>query len=90
VPALLKQGELAQAEFVLVEALGQNPRDLTAYRYLGMVYLRRGDYAQAKEVCEEAVRRSPDATAFVGTTFTMAELRSVYENLTTELVLRKE
>ncbi len=66
VPALLEKEELQKAEGILIETLAENPRDLRAYRLLGMLYLKRGDAAQAKEVCEEALRRSPDDVALCG------------------------
>lgn len=63
---VLEKGQLARAEALLVDALAQNPRDLVAYRLLGLVYLQRDDFVQAKEVLEEALRRDPAEAALYG------------------------
>lgn len=60
VSMLLEKGELARAESILVERLAGNPRDLEAYRFLGLLYIKREDFAQAREVFEEALRRGPE------------------------------
>lgn len=66
VPAMLEQGDLARAESTLVEHLSRNPRDLEAYRLLGLLYIQRGDFSQAKEVFEEALRRDPGKHSLYG------------------------
>lgn len=63
---LLKDGQLARAEVMLVDALAENPRDLEAYRLLGQLYLQRDDYVQAREVLEEALRRDAAQTTLYG------------------------
>lgn len=63
---LLKDGQLARAEAMLVDALAENPRDLDAYRLLGQLYLQRDDFVQAREVLEEALRRDAAQTTLYG------------------------
>ncbi|TSC72901.1 MAG: hypothetical protein G01um101438_300 [Parcubacteria group bacterium Gr01-1014_38] len=66
IPALLAGGQLARAEDILTDLLSTNPRDLAAYRWLALVYIQRGEYAQAREVCEEGLRRDPDGASLCG------------------------
>lgn len=63
---LLENGELTRAESMLTDVLTADPRELGAYRLLGQLYVQRHDFILAKEVCEEALRRHPEATALYG------------------------
>lgn len=63
---LLENGELTRAESMLTDVLTADPRELGAYRLLGQLYVQRHDFLQVKEVCEEALRRYPEATALYG------------------------
>lgn len=56
----IKEGKFSVAESALIDVLSKNPRNTEAYRLLGIVYLKRKDYAQAREVFEEALRRDPE------------------------------
>lgn len=55
----IEQGRYSVAESALIDVLSKNPRNSEAYRLLGIVYLKRKDFAQATEVFEEALRRDP-------------------------------
>lgn len=59
IPALIAEGNLDRAESLLIDILSKDPRDAESYRLLGTVYLKREDVRQAREVFEEALRRSP-------------------------------
>ncbi|MDO8512752.1 MAG: tetratricopeptide repeat protein [bacterium] len=54
------EGKYNVAESALIDILSKNPRNTEAYRLLGIVYLKRKDFEQAREVFEEALRRDPD------------------------------
>lgn len=54
------EGKYSVAESALIDVLSKNPRNTEAYRLLGIVYLKRKDFEQAREVFEEALRRDPD------------------------------
>jgi len=56
----IEQGRYGVAESALIDVLSKNPRNSEAYRLLGIVYLKRKDFAQATEVFEEALRRDPE------------------------------
>lgn len=60
IPALIGEENYGRAESLLIDILSKNPRDTEAYRLLGTVYLKRGEFAQAKEVFEEALRREAE------------------------------
>lgn len=60
IPALIEEGQFGHAESLLIDILSKNPRDTEAYRLLGMIYLKRQEYVQAREVFEEALRRTPE------------------------------
>lgn len=57
---LIQENKLNAAESELIDVLSKNPRNTEAYRLLGIVYLKRNDYSQAREVFEEALRRDPE------------------------------
>lgn len=63
---LIERGELARAESALTDLLTVNPREPEAYRLLALLYLKRGDFAQVREVCEEGLRRHPEVSALLG------------------------
>ena len=54
------EGKYNVAESALIDILSKNPRNTEAYRLLGIVYLKRKDFEQAREVFEEALRRDPE------------------------------
>ncbi len=60
ISSMIAAGNYVQGESKLVDILSKNPRDTEAYRLLGIIYLKRGEISQAKEVFEEALRRDPD------------------------------
>lgn len=53
-------GKYNVAESALIDVLSKDPRNTEAYRLLGIVYLKRKDFEQAREVFEEALRRDPE------------------------------
>jgi tetratricopeptide (TPR) repeat protein len=57
---MIQEGNYGRAESDLIDILSKNPRNTEAYRLLGIVYLKRKDFAQAREVFEEALRRDPE------------------------------
>ena len=57
---MIQEGNYGRAESDLIDVLSKNPRNTEAYRLLGIVYLKRKDFAQAREVFEEALRRDPE------------------------------
>lgn len=57
---MIAAGNYVQSESKLIDILSKNPRDTEAYRLLGIIYLKKGEISQAKEVFEEAIRRNPD------------------------------
>jgi TolA-binding protein len=62
----IEEGKYNVAESALIDVLSKNPRNTEAYRLLGIVYLKRKDYAQAREVFEEALRRDPEHKGLCG------------------------
>lgn len=57
---MIQEGNYGRAESDLIDVLSKNPRNTEAYRLLGIVYLKRKDFTQAREVFEEALRRDPE------------------------------
>ena len=57
---MIQEGNYGRAESELIDVLSKNPRNTEAYRLLGIVYLKRKDFTQAREVFEEALRRDPE------------------------------
>jgi len=57
---LLRTGELAHAESVFAEVLGQSPTDHTTAYYLGLARERQGRTAGAHEMYQRALDLKPD------------------------------
>ncbi len=58
--AAMEQGEWAEAEALLAEAVKTNPGDVEARRHLATALRRRGAWAEAREHLDEALRLAPD------------------------------
>ncbi len=66
ITALIENGKFGRAESLLIDLLSKNPRDTNAYRMLGIVYMKREEFLQAREVFEETLRRDPEQLAIYG------------------------
>jgi len=58
---LLKNGDLKEAEKKIIEIISLNPRQITAYKLLGEIYLLEKNYKQAEEVLNYALKLSKQA-----------------------------
>lgn len=83
----LKEEEYIPAEKMYIDIISHNPRSVDAYEGLGNMYLVKGDYDQARETLQFALRLSPnDASVNVS----LAELELRLEKFKTALTyLRK-
>lgn len=57
----LKNGDLKEAEKKIIEIISLNPRQITAYKLLGEIYLLEKNYKQAEEVLNYALKLSKQA-----------------------------
>ena len=63
---LMREEEYIPAEKIFIDIISHNPRSVDAYEKLGNMYLAKGDFDQAHETLQFALRLSPNnASVFV-------------------------
>jgi len=74
---LVKQEEYIPAEKIYIDIISHNPKSVDAYEGLGNLYLKKGEYDQARETLKFTLRLSPnDASVHVS----LAELETKLDN----------
>ena len=58
--ALIKQEEYIPAEKIFIDVISHNPKSVDGYEGLGNMYLTNGQFDQARETLQFALRLSPD------------------------------
>lgn len=75
--SLIRQEEFIPAEKIYIDIISHNPKSVDAYEGLGNLYLKKGEYEQAKETFKFSLRISPnDASVHVS----LAELETKLGN----------
>ncbi len=54
-----KEGDLEEAEKALIDFLLENPKNSEAYNLLGIIYLEKGNYADAIDSFNQALKHDP-------------------------------
>ncbi len=74
---LIKRDEFIPAEKIFIDIISHNPKSVAGYEGLGNMYIQNGQYEQARETLQFALRLSPeDASVNVS----LAELEMKLEN----------
>ena len=60
-----RQGKFKAAEGLLKQAVDENPRNATAYFYLGMIGMVKKDYAMAETNLQKAIGLDKDESVYV-------------------------